>query len=148
MGLLQEILDEGHGRWADKGGLVSPQGITYFGASAEPSKGSLALSVKRTVLDEKLARLAQKTGATLVEEYNVGKVEFSTLENIWTISSKGQRNDHFKAKMLIAADGSTSTIAQSIGIVESLRENKNHTVCSTVYIEAGTHSYDQDGVVY
>ncbi len=148
MGLLQEILDEGHGRWADKGGLVSPRGITYMGASAKPSKGSLALSVKRTILDEKLARLAQKTGTTLVEEYNVGKVEFSTSEKLWTINSKGQKNDPFKAKMLIAADGSTSTIAQSLGIVKSLRETKNHTVCSTVYIEAGTHNYKQDGVVY
>ncbi|QEE18009.1 NAD(P)/FAD-dependent oxidoreductase [Promethearchaeum syntrophicum] len=148
MGLLQEILDEGHGRWADKGGLVSPRGITYFGASAKSSKGSLALSVKRTILDEKLVRLAQKTGATLVEEYNVGKVKFSTLQNHWIINSKGQKNEPFKAKMLIAADGSTSALAQSIGIVKNLGENKKNTVCSTVYIEAGTHRFQQDGVVY
>ena len=60
------------------------------------------------------------------------------------IQLKGAKKEIFKAKMLITADGSTSTIAQSLGIVKSLRETKNHTICSTVYIEAGTHTYDQD----
>jgi flavin-dependent dehydrogenase len=147
-GLLQEILDEGHGKWADKGGLVSPGGLQYLGASAKPSRGSLALSVKRTILDEKLARLAQKAGATLVEECDVGKVEFSTSERLWNIASKTEVGGKFKSRVLVAADGSVSTVARSLGLVKSVKETDNLTVCSTAYIEAGTHEYDQDGVVF
>ncbi|MCG3221500.1 MAG: FAD-dependent oxidoreductase, partial [Candidatus Heimdallarchaeota archaeon] len=55
MGVLQEILEEKKGRWAAVGGLVSPRRIEYIGNSAQEIGSHLMISIKREILDEKIA---------------------------------------------------------------------------------------------
>ena len=51
MGVLQEILAEKKGHWAEVGGLVSPRGISFIANSATHTNGSLVIAIKRIVLD-------------------------------------------------------------------------------------------------
>src|SRR5262249_46533432 len=71
MGVLQAILAENQGRWAEVGGLVSPRGISFIGNSAPHTNGPLVIAIKRKVLDEKIARAAERAGAVLIENYPV-----------------------------------------------------------------------------
>ncbi|MHA1306487.1 MAG: NAD(P)/FAD-dependent oxidoreductase, partial [Candidatus Heimdallarchaeota archaeon] len=72
MGVLQEILKEKKGNWAALGGIVSPSGIEYYGDSSDEVKGQhLVIAIKRRIMDEKVAKAATKTGAKLVENFNV-----------------------------------------------------------------------------
>jgi flavin-dependent dehydrogenase len=48
------------------------------------------------------------------------------------------------AALLILADGASSLLARTLGVVHT----PPGAVCSSVYIKAGTHSYEHDGVVY
>src|SRR5262245_11751321 len=53
MGVLQAILAENKGRWANIGGLISPSGISFIGdSSLNSASGSLVIAIKRKVLDE------------------------------------------------------------------------------------------------
>src|SRR5712692_4726666 len=85
MGVLQEILAEGKGQWAYKGGLVSPSGISYIGRSQTETGGALVIAIKRIVLDEKIARAAARAGADLVENYPVCGAEFDPARGLWTV---------------------------------------------------------------
>jgi geranylgeranyl reductase family protein len=142
MGVMREILDEKKGRWAAVGGLVSPRRIEYIGNSAEEIGSHLMISVKREILDEKIAQAAVKEGAELVEEFNVKSVKFSEKKKEWTISAFDNEKEIIKAKILVAADGAVSRIARSVGVIDSPPD----AVCSSVYVEAGTHAFEEDGV--
>ena len=91
-----------------------------------------------------MARAAEQEGAKLVEEYKVKEVQFLEKEKIWIIRAYEEDKEEIKAKVLIAADGAVSKIARSIGVLDSSPE----AVCSSVYVEAGTHSFKEDGVCY
>ncbi|MHA2308325.1 MAG: geranylgeranyl reductase family protein [Candidatus Heimdallarchaeaceae archaeon] len=142
MGVLQEILEEKKGRWAAVGGLVSPRRIEYIGNSAEEIGSHLMISIKREILDEKIARAAVKEGAELREEFNVKSVKFSEKKKEWTVKAFDKETGDIKAKVLVAADGAVSKIARSVGIIDSPPD----AVCSSVYVEAGTHDFEEDGV--
>ncbi|MCG3227813.1 MAG: NAD(P)/FAD-dependent oxidoreductase [Candidatus Heimdallarchaeota archaeon] len=142
MGVLQEILEEKKGRWAAVGGLVSPRRIEYIGNSAQEIGSHLMISIKREILDEKIARAAVREGAELIEEYNVKTVKFSEKRKEWSIKAFEKERDDIKAKVLVAADGAVSKIARSVGVIDSPPD----AVCSSVYVEAGTHAFEEDGV--
>ncbi|MHA1829213.1 MAG: NAD(P)/FAD-dependent oxidoreductase [Candidatus Heimdallarchaeaceae archaeon] len=142
MGVLQEILTEKKGRWAAIGGLVSPQRIEYIGNSAQELGSHLMISIKREVLDEKLAQAAVREGAVLIEEYNVKNVKFSENREEWIITATDKEREQIRAKVLIAADGAVSKIARSIGVIQTPPE----AICSSVYVEAGTHTFEEDGI--
>ncbi|MBY9001276.1 MAG: NAD(P)/FAD-dependent oxidoreductase [Candidatus Heimdallarchaeota archaeon] len=142
MGVLQEILEEKKGHWAEIGGLISPSRITYIDNSAEVIGSHLMISIKRQIMDEKMVRAAEREGAHLLEEYNVKEVKFSEEDKIWTIVSQDDSKKKIKAKVLVAADGAVSKIARSLGIVDSPPK----AVSSSVYIKAGTHQFKEDGV--
>ncbi len=142
MGVLQEILEEKKGRWAEVGGLVSPRRITYIDNSAEEIGSHLMISIKREIMDYKMALAAKREGASLVDEYNVKEVKFSEKYQLWTLIPHGDKKKKFRAKVLIAADGAVSKIARSLGIINSPPQ----AVCSSVYIKSGTHQYKEDGV--
>ncbi len=142
MGVLQEILDEGKGHYSAVGGLVSPRRITYIDNSAEELGSHLIMSIKREIMDEKMVRAAVREGAKLIEEYNVKEVKFLKNKKFWEVKSFNKEQGIIKAKVLIAADGATSKISRSLGILDSPPE----AVCSSVYIQAGTHQYKDDGV--
>ncbi|MHA1346559.1 MAG: geranylgeranyl reductase family protein [Candidatus Heimdallarchaeaceae archaeon] len=141
MGVLQEILEEKKGRWAEIGGLISPRRITYIDNSAEEIGSHLMISIKREIMDYKMALAAKREGSDLVDEYNVKEVKFSEKHQLWTIIPHDKKKK-IKAKALIAADGAVSKIARSLGIINTPPQ----AVSSSVYIKAGTHQYKEDGV--
>jgi flavin-dependent dehydrogenase len=144
MGVLQEIEAQGLGKWAEIGGLYSPKGISFVGSSVDRTKPSLVIAVRRIVLDEKMVRAAERAGAQLVEEYPASGLEFSRGEGLWTVRHARNAAPPFRARVLVAADGSPSRIARSLGIVTS----RSQAVCSRAYIEAASTDFDADGVVY
>src|SRR5579871_32835 len=144
MGVLQEIEAEDLGKWAAVGGFYSPKGIGFVGSSVDATKPPLVIAIRRIILDEKMARAAQKAGANLVEEYPAGALEFSKSEGLWTIHHARGAAAPFRARVLVAADGSPSRIARSLGIVTT----RSQAVCSRAYIEADSTDFDADGVVY
>jgi len=142
MGVLQEILDEKKGGRAAMGGLVSPSGIAYIGDSAEELGSHLVLSIKREIMDEKVAQAAVGKGADFKDGFNVIDVLYDDTTMLWRII--GSDREEIQATMLIAADGASSLLARSLGIVKDPAE----AVCSSVYIKAGTHSFEHDGIVF
>jgi flavin-dependent dehydrogenase len=126
MGVLDEIEAESLGKWAAVGGFYSPKGIGFVGSSVDASKPPLVVAIRRIVLDEKMARAAQRAGANLVEDYPAGALEFSPSEQLWTIHHARNSAPPFRARVLVAADGSPSRIARSLGIVTT----RSQAVCS------------------
>ncbi len=141
MGVLQKILAEKKGHWAEVGGLVSPAGLSYIANSAVHTNGSLVIAIKRIVLDEKIARAAQGAGANLVENYQVAGTEFSARNGSWTIRAS---QPVYQARVLVACDGASSSLARSMGIVKTAPD----AVCSRAYIKADTTNFTADGVLY
>jgi len=144
MGVLQEILAEGKGHWAIAGGFVSPSGISFIGQTRTEANEGLVIAVKRIVLDEKIARAAAKAGADLVENYPVAGATFAAEKGLWTIRSRTAGQPAYQARALVAADGASSPLARSLGIVKKAAE----AVCSRCYVKADSTSFDADGVMY
>ncbi|HKE29372.1 MAG TPA: geranylgeranyl reductase family protein [Bryobacteraceae bacterium] len=144
MGVLQQIEAAGLGHWAAVGGLCSPKGIAFIGSSVDRTKPPLVIAIRRIVLDEKMVRAAQRAGANLVEEYPAGGLEFSRSEGVWTIRHARNGAPPFRARVLVAADGSPSRIARSLGMVTT----RPQAVCSRAYVEAGSTGFEADGLVY
>ena len=142
MGVLQRILDAGEGRWSAVGGLVSPSGIRYIGDSKKHLGSSLVISIKREILDARLVRAAEDKGAELKEVFRVTDAVFDPAAGRWRIISDD--GAEVSATVLVAADGASSLLARSLGLVERRAE----AVCSSVYIKGGTHDFDCDGIVY
>jgi geranylgeranyl reductase family protein len=144
MGVLQEILAEDKGKWAAVGGFVSPSGIRFIGNSAEHTNGSLVIAIKRKVLDEKIARAASRAGAELVEDYDVAGATFDRAAGVWTVHAKAAGKPAYRARALVAADGASSVLARSLGLVHGPAD----AVCSRSYVRAGTSDFPYDGVVF
>jgi flavin-dependent dehydrogenase len=144
MGVLQAVLAENQGRWAEVGGLVSPSGIRFIGNSARHAKGSLVVAIKRIILDEKIARAAVSAGAQLVENYAVRRAEFSPQDGCWSLFARQPNQPAYRARVLVAADGASSSLARSLNLVTSPPD----AVCSRAYVKAGTAPFAEDGVVY
>ncbi|MFX0002565.1 MAG: geranylgeranyl reductase family protein [Candidatus Hodarchaeota archaeon] len=143
MGILQKLIEEKKGRWTAQGGIVSPRGIVYTGDSYAQTKSHLVISVKRKIIDDMLIKTAVAAGAILVENYSVKEVVFDEKKEYWIIHPKKGEEELYYAKILILADGATSHIAQSLGIVKGPPE----TVCSRSYVKAGTYKFNQDGII-
>jgi geranylgeranyl reductase family protein len=144
MGVLQAIERQRLGRWAEVGGMVSPAGVRYIGNSARHTGGSLVIAIKRIVLDEQVARAAQRAGAELVEDYTVAGAKFASEAGYWTIHARSARRPSCRARVLVACDGASSSLARALGIVTTAAD----AVCSRAYVKAGTSAFDADGVVF
>ena len=142
MGVLGPILEAGQGRWSAIGGLVSPSGIRYVGDSKEHLGSSLVVSIKREILDDRLVRAAVSRGAEFREGFRVTDAVFDFTAGRWRIISDD--GAEVSATVLVAADGASSLLARSLGLVERRAE----AVCSSVYIKRGTHDFEYDGIVY
>ncbi|MFX0074230.1 MAG: NAD(P)/FAD-dependent oxidoreductase [Candidatus Hermodarchaeota archaeon] len=142
MGVLQKLIEEKKGHWTAIGGLVSPSGITYIGNSASETGSHLVMSVKRKIMDEMLVKAAVNAGSELVENYSVNEVTFNNKSGNWVIESKDTGQVAYHAKVLVIADGASSSIAQSLGIINEPPQ----AVCSRAYIKAGTYNFKYDGL--
>ncbi|UCC20174.1 MAG: NAD(P)/FAD-dependent oxidoreductase [Promethearchaeota archaeon] len=143
MGLLQKLIGENKGRWTSQGGIVSPRGIVYTGDSYAETKSHLVISIKRKIIDEMLVKTAVEAGSILMENYSVKEVTFNKNSGYWTIHPKEGENQPNHAKILIIADGASSRIAQSLGIIKGPPQ----AVCSRSYVKAGTYEFNQEGIV-
>jgi geranylgeranyl reductase family protein len=143
MGVLQKLIENKQGRWTAQGGIVSPRGIVYTGDSYAETKSHLVIAIKRKIIDEMLIKTAVKAGSILVENYSVKEVIFDKYNGYWTIHPKKREKQPYHAKILILADGASSRIAQSLGIVKGPPQ----AVCSRAYVKAGTYNFDQEGIV-
>ncbi|MFX1571675.1 MAG: NAD(P)/FAD-dependent oxidoreductase [Promethearchaeota archaeon] len=142
MGILQKLIEENKGRWTAQGGLVSPRRIVYTGDSYAQTKSHLVIAVKRKIIDELLCKTAVEAGSILIENYSVKGVSFDENMDYWIIHPKKGEKQLYYAKILVLADGASSHIAQSLGIVKGSPQ----AVCSRSYVKAGTYKFDQDGI--
>ena len=105
---LARALDRISTRLISRLHLESPNGET----AELQSDGPAALMIRRTEFDELLVRLAQDSGAELIEGAEITQVE-RTDRAISLLTRKGERLD---ASLVIAADGANSVIARRIGL--------------------------------
>jgi len=143
MGIYDTLIKDNKAHVADSGGLCSPGGLSFIGKSKEIlGVVPAAIAVKRTDLDEAIARTAQKAGADLKENHSVTTVSFSDSEGLWTVNV--ENNPSYTARVLIFADGSPSKMATDMGIVKEPPQG----TCSRCFVKGGTHNLLSDGVVF
>lgn len=139
MGVLQELVAEGAVQFVRSGGLVSPGGLSFVSPDeGERASAPRVAAIRRMICDERIARVAQRAGAKLIEDAAVSDV---SLGDTWTIRCKDGRA--FSAKCLIAADGAKSKIARRLGVVTTGATS----AASRQYIKGGTHNFASDGVL-
>ncbi len=121
----------------------------------------VVVSIKRIIMDEKVAAAARKAGVELVENCLVQDAKFSRADGLWTVYSKVGRTPPlpvlsvtaaeessateqlFRGRILICADGAPSNLARHLGYVSAPPDG----VCSRSYVKPGTHSMTADGIV-
>lgn len=142
MGVLQKLQAENLVRNTVSGGFVSPSGESYV-ATGEggAAPGTRCFAIKRIICDERIARRAAEAGAQLIENAAVASVKLED-DGLWTVSCDDGRR--FRAKMLVAADGATSQIARSLGVVTTPPDG----LASRQYVKGGTHNFKSDGVLF
>jgi geranylgeranyl reductase family protein len=142
MGVLQAIVAEEQGQWAEIGGFVSPGGHSFIGNSAQQLGSPLVMAIKRLVLDAKIARAAAQAGAELIEQAPVAGAALA--DGIWTVCTRAANRREYQARVLVIADGASSHLARSLGIVTTLPD----AVCSRAYVKASTTAFTADGVMF
>jgi len=147
MGVLQEIMAEKKGFFSQKGGFVSPNGNMVIGNSAQElglGTGGIVCAIKRIVMDEKIAKAAQKAGANLQENTTVESAVFLQDKGIWKVEcSKDDKIVVYYARCLVCADGSPSGLATRLGLVKEPPQG----TCSRAYVKGNTR-FQYDGVVF
>ncbi|HUB07485.1 MAG TPA: NAD(P)/FAD-dependent oxidoreductase [Myxococcales bacterium] len=143
MGVMAEIVEKRQGCWSELGGLVAPSGTGFIGNSVTFSGEELVIAVKRKILDEKIARAAQRAGAELREHHTFTGATLAG--GAWTV--KVDTDDgpaELRARALVAADGAHSHVTKLLGIDTPPPDG----LCSRAYVKAGTHDFDADGVAF
>lgn len=144
MKLLDKLLRENKAVVADSGGLCSPGGLSYIGRSKEGfGEIPAAIACKRTILDETIARAAQRQGANLLEQSPVENAVLDTTTGLWTVFLESMRGK-FQGRVLVCADGAPSKLAIKLGVVTQAPQGS----CSRAFVEGGTHKFKADGVVF
>ncbi|MEO0323857.1 MAG: geranylgeranyl reductase family protein [Myxococcota bacterium] len=140
LGVLPELEAQGAVQWVRSGGLVSPSGRSFVSPDEGAREGAPPVAaIQRKVADEAIVRAAERRGAELHEGAAVVSATLAGGE--WTVRCKDKRR--FRARMLVAADGATSRLARSLGVVTTPANG----VASRQYIKGGTHHFTSDGVL-
>lgn len=143
MGVLQQIVADGLYQDTTSGGFVSPSGenyMTHAGGEAEISQKNRTFAIKRLICDERIARRAAEVGASLIEEAQVDGARLAE-DGLWRVSCSDGRQ--FRCRMLLAADGATSRLARSLGVVDT----PPNAAAARQYVKGGTHNYRAGGVL-
>jgi len=154
MGVLQEIVAEKKGIFAQTGGFVSPCGNSFIGNSAHEldlGTGGAAISIKRIVMDEKIAKAAKREGALLTENTSVENATFDSTRGLWKVECKYSpeesdaepKNVTYYARVLVCADGAPSGLARKLGYVTTAPQG----TCSRAYVK-DNKLFQWDGVVF
>jgi geranylgeranyl reductase family protein len=142
MGALQTLEEAGLCNPAALGGLVSPGGIAYYGDSASQVGEPLVMAIRREDMDHHAVLAAEREGVMFRPGFHVQKAELDRESGVWTVTARGGAT--VTAKILVAADGASSHLARSLGLLSDPPE----ALCSSVYIQNGTHSFEHDGIVF
>jgi len=143
MNILQTLQHDGLIQDCTAGGFVSPSGESYANPpeeNAEGVVGTRCYAIKRIICDERIARRAAEVGATLFENAACRRAELEA-DGFWTVHCEDGR--HFRGRVLVAADGATSQVARSLGVVTTPPEG----VASRRYVKAGTHNFKSGGML-
>jgi len=148
MGVIQELVAENKGHYAQNGGFVSPRGNSFIGNSAERlglGNGATIIAVKRIVLDEKIARAAQRAGANLTELTTVTNCTFLEEYGMWKVDCTQEDGKEvvYHARALVCADGAPSSMARQLGYVKTEPQG----TCSRAYVK-NNKLFKFDGVVF
>ncbi|CEM28377.1 unnamed protein product [Vitrella brassicaformis CCMP3155] len=141
MGVMKTLKENNEVKFADAGGLVSPAGLSYIGASVEKLGNAAACAVKRLHLDMRMAFAARDAGASLLEEQDVIGAEFDDSRGIWTV--KTEAGASYKARLLVCADGAPSRLATKLGYCTEAPKG----ISSRAFI-SGKHNTNFDGVCF
>jgi geranylgeranyl reductase family protein len=157
MGVLQKMEKDGITNPVKRGGLISPFGyecINTDGSAYGSVTGCKTYAIKREIADEYLVRAAAQKGANLHEGVEITNASFNAQENYWTVTTKATENEkttndkeqvhEYTCRMLLIGDGSTSYLAQKLGIIP--QGSQSEAVCSTAYIKNNAWK-DADGVM-
>ena len=142
MGVLKELVDNNEAHFADAGGFVSPDGTSYIGASKQKLGQAACCAVKRINLDVRIARCAQRSGANLMEGFEVVAATFDKAAGLWTVTSA--TGTKVQGRVLVIADGATSKLATKLGYCTEAPKG----ICSRAFVEGGTHNTNFDGVCF
>ena len=142
MGIWDILVKENKTHVADYGGLVSPGGLSYIGHT-EQIYGDIpaATACKRIILDEVIARTAQKEGAELLESTPVKDAVFDSSAGMWNVLIEDS-DVQYRGRVLICADGSTSKLGMQLGLVTQPPQG----TCSRAFIK--NHKFKADGVMF
>lgn len=143
MQVLQALVAEGQVQDTTSGGFVSPSGENYMtraGGEAEISQKNRTFAIKRMICDERIARRAAEVGADLIEEAAVESAQLQE-DGYWLLSCGDGRQ--FRCRLLLAADGATSRLARSLGVVTSAP----NATAARQYVKGGTHNFQAGGVL-
>lgn len=154
MGILKKMEADGIVGVVKRGGLISPFGyacINTGDSTYGDVTGCKTYAIKRYIADNYLVcAAAESKNVTLFEGTEVVDCVFSS--NHWQVMTrKGDEKDNdstvnYAAKIVLVCDGSTSYMAQKLGIIP--KGSQPEAVCSHAYIRGDTHNWhDADGVM-
>jgi flavin-dependent dehydrogenase len=112
--------------------------------------GCKTYAIKREIADEYVIRAAGRAGAQVHEGTEVTNAVFTAGKQegsgYWSISTKTEEGDvrEYRTRMLLLCDGSTSYMAQKLGIIP--QGSQPEAVSSTAYI-ANNEWTEADGVM-
>ena len=143
------LMANNEGHLADSGGMVSPSGISYIGASAGELGRAACVAVKRINLDKRMVEAADRAGADFRDGLEVVDAALAD-DGMWTVEVRpaadggGGAAVKVHARELVIADGSASRLATKLGMCNAPPLG----VCSRAFVQGGTHNCNYDGVCF
>lgn len=154
MGVLQKMEADKIVRPVQRGGFISPFGykcINTDGSKYGAVTGCKTYAIKRYIADEYIVRAASEySNVTLYENTKVDDLEFISPSNSTSVGyykaiTNSSDTPHLYGTMCLICDGSTSYLAQKLGIIP---KSEAEAVCSHCYVKGGTHQWKEaDGVM-
>lgn len=162
MGILNKMEEDGIVKPVTRGGLISPFGykcINTDGAQYGTVTGCKTYAIKRRIADEYIVKAASTHASVdLLELTNVTNAVFISPDVIdhvdseeavghWNIAIDSERTTQkqLQARVMLICDGSTSYLAQKLGIIP--QGSQPEAVCSHAYVKGSTHKWKEaDGV--
>lgn len=155
MGILQKMEADEIVHPVKRGGFISPFGyqcINTDGDAYGSVTGCKTYAIKREIADEYIVRAANKIGAKLYEGYeildaqHIANGDAKSGNGYWKVQVKAPNGEttSFTTKMLSISDGSTSYLAQKLGIIP--QGSQPEAVSSTCYVSKNKWT-EADGVM-
>ena len=84
-----------------------------------------------------------RAGANLIENASVSRAELDRETGLWTVHLEDSEVT-YSGRVLVCADGAPSKLAGQLGLVTQPPQG----TCSRSYVEADTHHFQADGVLF